>query len=327
MWFIDLGYSGPAYTWTNKRFSSVPTYERLDRCLGNAEWCMAFPTTTIYHLPMLYSDHAPILAVLNSQRVRTNKPFRFENWWLMEQEYHEVARQSWLRSSARTFAQKTGYLAADLRTWRRKKPRNNDLLSQIEAQLLAQQNIHPSQQNQSLQKQLTEKHQSLLAKEETYHIQRAKKKWAVMGDRNTSFFYQAIVKRNRKNRITHLINPDGSYSTTPDQLSDTLVHYFTTIFTSQNPNHLPTDNNATHYENHVPAHRVHYHLVTPMSHVPTTSTAVTHSTSPTTTQDCSQAPNASYPSTHDSNHLQNAIHSYQDTVQENEDLLHSELYR
>jgi len=101
---------------------------------------------------MLYSDHAPILAVLNSQRVRTNKPFRFENWWLMEQEYHEVARQSWLRSSARTFAQKTGYLAADLRTWRRKKPRNNDLLTQIEAQLLAQQNIHPSQQNQSLQK-------------------------------------------------------------------------------------------------------------------------------------------------------------------------------
>ena len=29
--FIDLGYNGPAYTWTNKRFSSVPTYERLDR--------------------------------------------------------------------------------------------------------------------------------------------------------------------------------------------------------------------------------------------------------------------------------------------------------
>ena len=61
--FIDLGYSGPAYTWTNKRFSSIPTYERLDRCLGNAEWCMTYPATTIYHLPMMYSDHAPILAV------------------------------------------------------------------------------------------------------------------------------------------------------------------------------------------------------------------------------------------------------------------------
>jgi hypothetical protein len=55
---------------------------------------MAYPATTIYHLPMMYSDHAPILAVLNSQRVCTNKPFRFENWWLMEQEYHEVARKA-----------------------------------------------------------------------------------------------------------------------------------------------------------------------------------------------------------------------------------------
>lgn len=27
---FDLGFSGPAYTWTNKRFSSTPVFERLD---------------------------------------------------------------------------------------------------------------------------------------------------------------------------------------------------------------------------------------------------------------------------------------------------------
>jgi hypothetical protein len=31
---FDLGYSGPAYTWTNKRFSSKPMFQRLDRCFG-----------------------------------------------------------------------------------------------------------------------------------------------------------------------------------------------------------------------------------------------------------------------------------------------------
>jgi len=51
--FFDLGYSGPAYTWTNKRFSSVHTYQRIDRCLGNAEWCLAFPSTAICHLPIM----------------------------------------------------------------------------------------------------------------------------------------------------------------------------------------------------------------------------------------------------------------------------------
>jgi endonuclease/exonuclease/phosphatase family metal-dependent hydrolase len=82
--FIDMGYRGPAYTWCNKRFATVPTFQRLDRVLANAEWCLAFPGTTVYHLPMMRSDHAPILTMLNSTRIRTNKPFRFENWWLKE---------------------------------------------------------------------------------------------------------------------------------------------------------------------------------------------------------------------------------------------------
>jgi hypothetical protein len=174
----------------------------------------------------MYSDHAPILAVLNSQHVRTNKPFRFENLWLMEQNYNEVAQQSWMRSSTRSFSQKTSYLAFDLRKWRKRKPRNPDLLTQIKTQLLEQQTKHSSQRDHSLQQKLTDQHHDLLAKEEAYHIQRAKKRWVVLGDRNTSFFHQAIVKRNRKNRITHLSNPDGSYSTAPKQHSDTLVQYF-----------------------------------------------------------------------------------------------------
>jgi hypothetical protein len=104
--FIDLGYNGPAYTWTNKRFASVPTYERLDRCLGNAELCLAFPTTTIYYLLMMYIDHASILVVLNSKRQCIRKPFRFENWWLQDQDYQDLAKQSWQRSSNRDFSKK-----------------------------------------------------------------------------------------------------------------------------------------------------------------------------------------------------------------------------
>jgi hypothetical protein len=158
----------------------------------------------------------------------------------MEQDYHDVAKQSWRKSSCRNFSQKTRYLVADLRKWRRAKPRNSDLLAQIENQILDEQSKPPAQQDQSLQQQLTEQHQDLLTKEETYHIQRAKKKWATQGDRNTSFFYRAIVKRNRKNRITHLINTDGSHSTTPEQISSTLLNYFKTIFTSHN--HSPSPN-------------------------------------------------------------------------------------
>jgi hypothetical protein len=60
---FDLGFSGPAYTWTNKRFSSKPTFERLDRCLVNTDWCDVFPVSNVYNMPIIHSlsDHAAIL--------------------------------------------------------------------------------------------------------------------------------------------------------------------------------------------------------------------------------------------------------------------------
>ena len=64
---FDLGYNGPAYTWCNKRYSSKPLYERLDRFLANAEWSSLFPNANIYNLPILQGDHAPVLAVLHSK--------------------------------------------------------------------------------------------------------------------------------------------------------------------------------------------------------------------------------------------------------------------
>jgi hypothetical protein len=42
------------------------------------------------------------------------------------------------------------------------------------------------------------------------------------------------VKRTRKNRITYLQNPDGTDSTTQEQLMDTLIAYFQNIFPTHN---------------------------------------------------------------------------------------------
>jgi len=102
--FFDLGYKGPAYTWTNKCFDDCPTYECLDRFLGNADWCANFPNIVVYHLPMLRSDHDPILAVLNSSRCKIFKPFRFKIWWLLTYDYEGIAKASWHKSSCRPFS-------------------------------------------------------------------------------------------------------------------------------------------------------------------------------------------------------------------------------
>jgi len=98
-----------------------------------------------------------------------------------------------------------------------------------------------------------------MGKEEQYHIQRAKKNWALTGDRNTSFFHHAIIKRNRKNRISHLINPDGSHSTTPQQLADSFITYFTNIFSSHKNSQQPTDHTHSNIFNNNCASSLHLH--------------------------------------------------------------------
>lgn len=191
---FDLGYSGPAYTWSNKRISTNPTYERLDRCLANAAWCRYFGSTTIHHLPILYSDHAPIVAVLQTSNRRTKKPFRFENWWLLDQDYHITASTSWNATSNKPFHIRTSQLAKDLKLWSRTKKPIHHQLNSIEHQLTQLQNQHPAHRNHAQEQNLTLQHQTLLQKNSEYHRQRYKKQWVRKGDRNTDFFHQTILK-------------------------------------------------------------------------------------------------------------------------------------
>ena len=58
---IDLGYSGPHFTWTN--FQECPNLiqARLDGMYTNANWLSLCPHNLVMHLPKPYSDHCPVL--------------------------------------------------------------------------------------------------------------------------------------------------------------------------------------------------------------------------------------------------------------------------
>ena len=77
--FVDLGYSGPEFTWHGRRKGEL-IWEQLDRSVANYEWLARFPTGRIKHLHCFTSNHRPILLSLDSNgenQLWKRKPFRF----------------------------------------------------------------------------------------------------------------------------------------------------------------------------------------------------------------------------------------------------------
>lgn len=58
---LDLGFSGPQFTWYNKRQGSTRVWKRLDKAIATAQWLQMYPSDTVTHLLRIASDHCPIL--------------------------------------------------------------------------------------------------------------------------------------------------------------------------------------------------------------------------------------------------------------------------
>lgn len=92
---IDLGFSGPKYTWSNKRVGWANIRERLDRGICNADWQRLFPKAAVRHLTALTSDHNPIILDTHVDICSGNRPFRFEAMWTKEESSLEVVYKAW----------------------------------------------------------------------------------------------------------------------------------------------------------------------------------------------------------------------------------------
>lgn len=94
--FLDLGFFGPKYTWSNCRQMTDLILERIDRCCANSAWRILFPEASVSHLLRVFSDHRPILLELSRPpSATTNKPFRFHTMWIHHPDFPDVVRNAW----------------------------------------------------------------------------------------------------------------------------------------------------------------------------------------------------------------------------------------
>lgn len=75
---INLGFTGPKYTWSNHHLLTHLIQERIDRVFANTEWNVLYPNAQVKHLERTHSDHSSvILSLKNSPTARFPHPFGF----------------------------------------------------------------------------------------------------------------------------------------------------------------------------------------------------------------------------------------------------------
>ena len=95
--FLDLGFSGPKYTWTIGRQVTDLILERIDRCFANPTWRLLFPEASVTHLPRVFLDHCPVLLEVSRPPppATANKPFRFHTMWIHHPEFPDIVKNAW----------------------------------------------------------------------------------------------------------------------------------------------------------------------------------------------------------------------------------------
>ena len=76
----ELQHQGVWFTWTNSRSGSHATFERLDRAFVTQSWLQLFPNAMFQNLPIIRSDHSPL--ILDKKHVPKQKPriLKFESF-------------------------------------------------------------------------------------------------------------------------------------------------------------------------------------------------------------------------------------------------------
>ena len=117
---IELPLHGTKYTWTNKQPS--PLMERLDWFFTSSSWTTSYPNTTVSALVMQTSDHW-LCNITISTTIPKSQVFMFENYWLQQPSFTQVAQQGWEAidsqpDKAKTVTAKFKNLRKILRTWK-----------------------------------------------------------------------------------------------------------------------------------------------------------------------------------------------------------------
>jgi hypothetical protein len=196
---VDMGFSGPLFTWSNRQNADARVRVRLDGAVANGEFNTLFDDANVENIITTTTDHFAILVRLQSfGRPDSRKPvqsgFHFEAAWLRAPDYRDMMEKAWGEVSDGSLSLQAtwdnlGSVAVRLQRWSQecfgsvwKEIKN------LESKLRSLR-LHPWSAANDLAASTAERRLcELFEREEIIARQRSRVEWLKEGDHNTAFF-------------------------------------------------------------------------------------------------------------------------------------------
>uniref|UniRef100_A0A803PL04 Reverse transcriptase domain-containing protein n=1 Tax=Cannabis sativa TaxID=3483 RepID=A0A803PL04_CANSA len=197
-------------------------------------------TKGVRNLPIVASNHGPIILDTLMKKGKGSRIFRFYEAWLREQSCAEVIKESWEKNLNRGGADNLALLLKNtkhaLQGWRKKGFGDVDAKIKILEDRLMwiqyQKDVEPWINEEILVRQkITEEWK----RSELMWKQRSRELWLMHGDRNSKFFHASTMVRRKRNHIWALHDKNGRRKELERDKGHILIDFFSDLFKSSNP--------------------------------------------------------------------------------------------
>ncbi|XP_019091159.1 PREDICTED: uncharacterized protein LOC109128743 [Camelina sativa] len=135
---LDFPFLGDCLSWRGWR-DKKPIQCRLDRALDNEDWHDLFPDTVTEYLPMIASDHIPLVTSIGAKRPRGRRSFMFDRRWVGKAGLMEAISSGWNADhdpGSSGFVDKIVSCRRAISRWRKTQiPFGRDLIEELKRKL------------------------------------------------------------------------------------------------------------------------------------------------------------------------------------------------
>ncbi|KAF7825904.1 reverse transcriptase [Senna tora] len=215
-------------------------HERIDRCLINRAWKFRFPLARLETVPVTESDHTPLILKFSRGPLRSQKVFKFEQFWLDHDQCLPLIEQAWndgvSSEGLDAICLKISVVSSKLQEWEKSTFKRADKkIMKLQSELGDKYNEASVEGRMEEINGLKRKIALLRKQEEQFWEARAQVKWLRSGDKNTRFFHAMTLQRRSTNRISRIQLDNGEWEIDESQFPEVFSGLYSDLFTSSNP--------------------------------------------------------------------------------------------